>query len=150
MFFILFREASRPPREDASSHFHATQQRGQLGAVRAAPIFSLKTELTHFAWKIARVAYARKPGRGGGMTYDEHCKLLDVLAEQGLAALDHADEDAALLYVTALIDLVIRHGDELRRDAPPVDQIRLQEMKRLFRPILQAIEERLGPRKSWQ
>jgi hypothetical protein len=84
------------------------------------------------------------------MTYDEHCKLLDVLAEQGLAALDRADEDAALLYVTALIDYVLQHGDELRRDAPPIDQTKLQEMKRLFRPILQAIEQRLGPRKTWQ
>lgn len=84
------------------------------------------------------------------MSYDEHCKRLDDLADAGLAALDNEDEDAALLYLTALIDHVLRHGDELRRDAGPVDQVRLAEMKRLFRPILQAIEEKLGPRKTWQ
>jgi hypothetical protein len=83
------------------------------------------------------------------MSYDEHCKLLDALAKQGLAALDNQDEDAALLYVTAVVDYLLRHGDELRRDAGPVDQTKLQEMKRLFRPILQAIEQRLGPRKTW-
>lgn len=84
------------------------------------------------------------------MTWDEHCKLLDALAEQGLAALDNEDEDAALLYVIALVDYALRHGDELDRDAPPVDQMKLQDMKRLFRPILQAIEQRLGPCKTWQ
>lgn len=84
------------------------------------------------------------------MTWDEHCKMLDTLAEQGLAALDNEDEDAALLYVAALVDYVLRHGRELDRDAPPVDQMKLQDMKRTFRPILQAIEQRLGPRKTWQ
>jgi hypothetical protein len=38
----------------------------------------------------------------------------------------------------------------MRRDAPPVDEARLEEMKRLFRPVLDAIEERLGPLKTWQ
>jgi hypothetical protein len=84
------------------------------------------------------------------MNWDEHCKHLDVLSDQGLAAMEAGDEDAALLYLTAVIDYCLRHGDEMRRDAPPVDQTKLREMKRLFRPVLEAIEERLGPRKTWQ
>lgn len=84
------------------------------------------------------------------MTYDEHCKRLDALAAPGMAALDAGDEDAALLYVSAVIDHLLRHGEEMRADAPPVDHGKLQEMKRTFRPILQAIEQRLGPRKAWQ
>jgi hypothetical protein len=84
------------------------------------------------------------------MTYDEHCKRLEELGNQGLAAMDAGDEDAARFYLTAIIDHVVRHGDEMRRDAPPVDQMKLQEMKRLFRPILQAIEQRLGKQPTWQ
>lgn len=84
------------------------------------------------------------------MTYDDHCKRLDALSVPGMAALDAGDQDAALLYIAAVIDYLLRHGDELRRDAPPVDQHKLQEMKRTFRPILQAIEQRLGPRNAWQ
>jgi hypothetical protein len=84
------------------------------------------------------------------MTYDEHCKRLDALAGPGMAALEAGDEDAALLYVTAVIDYLLQHGEEMRADAPSVDHARLQEMKRTFRPILQAIEQRLGPCKVWQ
>jgi hypothetical protein len=84
------------------------------------------------------------------MTWDEHCERLDVLSDQGMAALEAGDEDAALLYVAAVIDYCLRHGDELRRDAPPVDEAKLEEMKRMFAPILHAIEERLGPLKTWQ
>jgi hypothetical protein len=84
------------------------------------------------------------------MTWDEHCKHLDVLSKQGMAAIDNGDEDAALLYVAAVIDYCLRHGDEMRRDAPPVDEARLEEMKRLFRPVLDAIEARQGPLKTWQ
>jgi hypothetical protein len=91
------------------------------------------------------------------MSWDEHCKHLEVLGDQGMAAMESGDEDAALLYVAAIIDYVLRYGDEIRRDAGPVDQAKLAEMKQTFQPIMQAIEERmqaiearLGPRKTWQ
>lgn len=76
-------------------------------------------------------------------TYDDHCKRLDELVAPGMAALDVGDEDAALLYVTAVIDYLLRHGEEMRVGAPPADQTILEEIKRTFRPILQAIEQRL-------
>jgi hypothetical protein len=81
------------------------------------------------------------------MMNQEYCGRIVLLCGQAESALVRGDCDAALMCMAELFDHMLKHGAtvEGRRQWPPPDEAELRVMKRNLRPILEAIEQSLGP-----
>jgi hypothetical protein len=81
------------------------------------------------------------------MTNQEYRGRIVMLCGQAETALVRGDCDVALMCMAELFDHMIKHGATVKGGCrwPPPDEAELKVMKRNLRPILEAIEQRLGP-----